>query len=353
MNKQKVIVTTNPEQELSAVLNDMAYDKIFILTDEHTNKLCLPQLKAIPALLDSININITSEDTNKTLDSLASVWMVLSREGATRHSLLINLGGGMVTDLGGFAAATFKRGISYINVSTTLLGMVDAAVGGKTGINFNGLKNEIGSFYPAAYVFINTEFLKSLDRENFFSGYAEMIKHGLISNESHWTDLLSFDTEVIDYGKLQQLVRESIQVKEEVVEKDPFEHNIRKSLNLGHTVGHAFESLALAENRHVLHGYAVAWGLMCELYLSVIQTNFPKEKMMRTVEFIKANYGSFFIDCSHHEKLYEYMLHDKKNTSGVINFTLLKDIGEIEINRTADKETIFQMLDFYRDCMGI
>lgn len=353
MNKQKVVVTANLEQDLTAVLKNEAYDKIFILTDEHTRELCLPRLKAIPALSDSVHINISSEDTNKTLDSLASVWMVLSREGATRHSLLINLGGGMVTDLGGFAAATFKRGISYINVSTTLLGMVDAAVGGKTGINFNGLKNEIGSFYPAGYVFIDTGFLKSLDRENFFSGYAEMIKHGLISNESHWTDLLSFDTEVIDYNKLQQLVKESIQVKEEVVEKDPFEHNIRKSLNLGHTVGHAFESLALAEDRHVLHGYAVAWGLMCELYLSVIQTNFPKEKMRRTVEFIKANYGSFFIDCSHYEKLYEYMLHDKKNTSGVINFTLLKDIGEIEINRTADKETIFQMLDFYRDCMGI
>ena len=168
----------------------------------------------------------------------------------------------MVTDLGGFAAATFKRGFAYINVPTTLLAMVDASVGGKTGINFNGLKNEVGVFAPADSVLIETEFLRSLDAQNFFSGYAEMLKHGLISNEAHWAELLNFNTDLIDYKYLKKLVGESVQVKENIVEQDPFEHGIRKALNLGHTVGHAFESLALAENRPVLHGYAVAWGIV-------------------------------------------------------------------------------------------
>jgi len=287
------------------------------------------------------------------LETLASVWQILSDKGASRHSLLINLGGGMVTDLGGFAAATFKRGFAYINVPTTLLAMVDASVGGKTGINFNGLKNEVGVFAPADSVLIETEFLRSLDAQNFFSGYAEMLKHGLISNEAHWAELLNFNTDLIDYKYLKKLVGESVQVKENIVEQDPFEHGIRKALNLGHTVGHAFESLALAENRPVLHGYAVAWGIVCELYLSHLKTGFPKEKMRQTIQFIKENYGSFTFDCKQYEQLYALMLHDKKNTAGVINFTLLKEIGDISINQTADKDQIFGMFDFYRECMGI
>ena len=231
--------------------------------------------------------------------------------------------------------------------------MVDASVGGKTGINFNGLKNEIGSFFPANSVLLETEFLRTLDAHNFFSGYAEMLKHGLISNVEHWAELLSFDTINIDYAALKRLVGKSVQVKEEIVEQDPFERNIRKALNLGHTVGHAFESMALAENRPVLHGYAVAWGIVCELYLSHTKVGFPKEKMRQTIRFIKDNYGVFTFDCKKYEQLYAFMTHDKKNTSGTINFTLLKDIGDICINQTADKDTIFEMLDFYRECMGI
>ena len=174
----------------------------------------------------------------------------------------------MVTDLGGFAASTFKRGISYLNIPTTLLAMVDASVGGKTGINFNGLKNEIGVFNEAKTVLIDTEFLKTLDHENICSGYAEMLKHGLISTQKNWNELLSFDLEDIDYADLQRMVATSVQIKEEIVEKDPFENGLRKALNLGHTAGHAFESLALEANHPLLHGYAVAWGLLCELYLS-------------------------------------------------------------------------------------
>ena len=341
MSKQEVILCESLEVSLGRAIEKCPHDRLFILTDEQTHRLCMPQMREVSFLKDAIEITIGAGDVHKTLETLASVWQILSDKGASRHSLLINLGGGMVTDLGGFAAATFKRGFAYINVPTTLLAMVDASVGGKTGINFNGLKNEVGVF------------LRSLDAQNFFSGYAEMLKHGLISNEAHWAELLNFNTDLIDYKYLKKLVGESVQVKENIVEQDPFEHGIRKALNLGHTVGHAFESLALAENRPVLHGYAVAWGIVCELYLSHLKTGFPKEKMRQTIQFIKENYGSFTFDCKQYEQLYALMLHDKKNTAGVINFTLLKEIGDISINQTADKDQIFGMFDFYRECMGI
>ena len=341
MSKQEVILCESLEVSLGRAIEKCPHDRLFILTDEQTHRLCMPQMREVSFLKDAIEITIGAGDVHKTLETLASVWQILSDKGASRHSLLINLGGGMVTDLGGFAAATFKRGFAYINVPTTLLAMVDASVGGKTGINFNGLKNEVGVFAPADSVLIETEFLRSLDAQNFFSGYAEMLKHGLIN------------TDLIDYKYLKKLVGESVQVKENIVEQDPFEHGIRKALNLGHTVGHAFESLALAENRPVLHGYAVAWGIVCELYLSHLKTGFPKEKMRQTIQFIKENYGSFTFDCKQYEQLYALMLHDKKNTAGVINFTLLKEIGDISINQTADKNQIFGMFDFYRECMGI
>lgn len=353
MSKLEVILCESLENSLAEAIEKCPHDRLFILTDEHTHRLCLPQLQNIPAIQDATEIIIGAEDVHKNLETLASVWQALSEQGATRHSLLINLGGGMVTDLGGFAAATFKRGIAYINIPTTLLSMVDASVGGKTGINFNGLKNEIGVFAPASSMLLETEFLRSLDAHNFFSGYAEMLKHGLISTPEHLAELLSFDTEQIDYAALKAMVGRSVQVKENIVEQDPKEHGIRKALNLGHTIGHAFESLALAENRPVLHGYAVAWGIVCELYLSHIKTGFPKEKMRQTIQFIKENYGAFAFNCKQYDRLYELMLHDKKNTAGIINFTLLKEVGDICLNQTADKETIFEVLDFYRECMGI
>lgn len=352
MSKQVVILCEGLENSLTLAINQCPHDKLFILTDEHTHRLCLPRLQGIDALRDAEEIVIGAEDVHKNLETLASVWQALSEQGATRHSLLINLGGGMVTDLGGFAASTFKRGIAYINIPTTLLAMVDASVGGKTGINFNGLKNEVGVFAPAASVLLETEFLRSLDAHNFFSGYAEMLKHGLISTPEHLAQLLAFDTEKIDYDALKAMVGYSVRVKEDIVRQDPQEHGIRKALNLGHTVGHAFESLALAEGRPVLHGYAVAWGLVCELYLSYIKTNFPKEEMGRVTRFVKENYGGFVFNCTQYHQLYELMLHDKKNTAGVINFTLLRGVGEICLNQTADQDTIFEVFDFFRECMG-
>ncbi|MCI5580914.1 MAG: 3-dehydroquinate synthase [Phocaeicola plebeius] len=352
MSKQEVIICQNFAEDLRKALAKQSFDKLFVLTDEHTQRLCWPVIAQLDCLKEAVSICIGPGDIHKNLETLAYVWNRLCNEGATRRSLLLNLGGGMVTDLGGFAAATFKRGIPYINIPTTLLSMVDASVGGKTGINFNGLKNEIGAFRPAETVLIDCQFLRTLDHENILSGYAEMLKHGLISRVSHWSELVSFDMEAIDYDRLQQLVGESVHVKEEIVEQDPFEHGIRKALNLGHTVGHAFESFAL-QKRPVLHGYAVAWGMVCELYLSALKTGFPKDRLHQTLHFIKENYGRLAFTCDDYETLFNFMKHDKKNLSaGTINFTLLGDVGDIRINQTATQEEIYELLDFYSETMG-
>ena len=352
MKAQEVLFSEHLEYSLEKAIVSCSHDKIFILVDTTTDQLCLPLVMNFNCLKNAIVISVGATDTHKTLETLVSIWTALSNQGASRHSLFINIGGGMITDLGGFAASTFKRGIPYINIPTTLLAMVDASVGGKTGINFNGLKNEIGVFCPAHSVIIDTEFLKSLDAKNIRSGFAEMLKHGLISNMGHWTDLINFNLNKVDYKSLQHLIEYSIKIKENIVTEDPHEYGIRKALNLGHTIGHAFESLALAEKRPILHGYAVAYGIVCELYASCVKTGFPKNIMQQTINFIKEYYGIFFFNCKEYDRLYEFMKHDKKNEGDIINFTLLNGIGNIQINQTATQEEIYEMFDFYRETMG-
>ncbi|WP_297151352.1 3-dehydroquinate synthase [uncultured Prevotella sp.] len=347
--KQKVVISGNLERDLVNAISECEHDRIFVLTDETTQQLCWPKIKNFKALKNSTPIIIKATDTHKNLDTLSQVWQALSNGGATRHSLMINLGGGMVTDLGGFAASTFKRGIDFINIPTTLLAMVDASVGGKTGINFGGLKNEIGVFSDSRFVIINTQFLDTLDHDNICSGYAEMLKHGLISDERTWAELVTFDLDTPDLSQLQRMVAESIKVKERIVETDPHEHGIRKALNLGHTMGHAFESFAMRRGTPILHGYAVAYGLISELYMSARKTAFPTDRMHQTVRFIRENYGTFNITCDDYPTLIELMHHDKKNTSGIINFTLLGNVGDIRINQTANEEEIKEALDFFRE----
>lgn len=358
---QRVIISKNLAAELSAAISDCEHDRIFVLTDTTTLELCWPVVKDYNCLATAQMITIGATDMEKTLESVAHVWEGLQKGGATRHSLLINLGGGMITDLGGFAASTFKRGINFINIPTTLLSMVDASVGGKTGFNFGGLKNEIGVFNDSKYVILCTEFLKTLDAENIASGYAEMLKHGLINrleakgekaegvSGSMITELLAFDLVKPDLKELQRMVAESVQVKERIVEEDPHEHSIRKALNLGHTVGHAFESWAMKTGNPVLHGYAVAYGIIPELYLAVTKCGFPTDKMRQTVSFIHENYGTLPITCDDYPTLIELMTHDKKNIAGIINFTLLGGIGDIRINQTATVEEIKEALDFFRE----
>ena len=351
MEKQKIIISKDLCQSLTQAIDEVKHDLLFVLCDETTERLCLPVISDFECMRGAQLITIPATDTHKTLESLSHVWSELQRMGATRHSLMVNLGGGMVTDLGGFAASTFKRGIPYINIPTTLLSMVDASVGGKTGINFGGLKNEIGVFNNARSVILDTTFLRTMDHENICSGYAEMLKHGLINNEQMWAELLNFSLElnVESLEMLGRMVAESVAVKQRIVTEDPTEQGIRKALNLGHTAGHAFESLAL-ERKPVLHGYAVAWGMIVELYLCCVKTNFPQDKMRQTVAFIKENYGRMAITCDDYPHLIELMHHDKKNQGNSINFTLLGGIGDIRINQTATEEEIKDALDFYREC---
>lgn len=346
--EQRIIISKNLKSELATAISECEHDKTFILVDEVTKEKCWPLLSKQLSMRKAKLITIGATDTHKNIESLAHVWEELGKDGASRHSLLINLGGGMVTDLGGFAASTFKRGINFINIPTTLLAMVDASVGGKTGINFNGLKNEVGVFNDSKYVILDTDFLKTLDGQNICSGYAEMLKHGLISNEKMWAELIKFNIQQPDLEKLQEMLAKSVKVKENVVKKDPHEQGIRKALNLGHTFGHAFESWSL-KHSPILHGYAVAYGLICELYLSAIKTGFPTDKMHQTVQFIRENYGTINITCDDYPELIELMTHDKKNRNGIINFTLLANIGDIRIDQTATEEEIKEAFDFFRE----
>ena len=383
--QQRVIISQDIEHDLAQAIAETEHDRVFVLTDDITQECCLPKVAVLFAKHNATTITIHHDDTNKTLATLADVWTALQRGGATRHSLLVNLGGGMVTDLGGFAAATFKRGINFINIPTTLLAMVDAAVGGKTGINFGGLKNEVGAFANARYVIVNTCFLDTLDTANLCSGYAEMLKHSLISNAQMWAEHVNFDILQPDLAELQRMVAASIAVKEHIVADDPHEHGIRKALNFGHTIGHALEEFSMqqqggavvstaptkqeaqkggavvsaqllplarartAPKNTLLHGYAVAFGLIGELYISARKAGFPTARLHQTARFIRENYGAMAFTCDDYPTLLNLMRHDKKNTSDTINFTLLHDIGDIRINQTATDEEIREALDFIRE----
>ena len=358
--KQKIIFSEALEQDLQREIEACRPDRLFVLTDENTQAHCWPMISRFPCMATATAVTIPSGDENKTLESLSQVWSALQKGGATRHSLLVNLGGGMLTDLGGFAASTFKRGMHFINIPTTLLAMVDASVGGKTGVNFGGLKNEIGVFSEAQAVIIDTDFFRTLDHENLLSGYAEMLKHGLLDTTEHWAQLLKSPFTPLSlplHSSFAPLLQRSIAVKERIVEADPHEKGLRKALNLGHTFGHAFESMALnpppSITHHpspILHGYAVAYGLICELYLSTVKCGFPIEKMRQTVQFIRENYAAdLLFTCDDYPELLHLMQHDKKNVAGTINFTLLADIGDICLDQTATEAEIREALDFLRE----
>lgn len=347
MTEQLTKICTDFLSELNQAIGNQSGDSIFILVDNNTEKYCLPALMKSENLIGSKIITINCGDENKNVESAVKIWKFLSEHGANRKSLLINLGGGMITDIGGFTASTFKRGLRYINVSTTLLGAVDAATGGKTGINFLGLKNEIGVFAPAHEVLININFFKTLDHKNLLSGFAEMIKHALIDTKEEWQKIQNFNLEKIDLDELRPLLTKSFRIKERIVAQDPHEANIRKALNLGHTFGHAFESYSYKTKKPVLHGYAVMWGMLCELYLSHLKLGFPKDELLKLKYLIKEYYGTYTMDCNDYETLFELMTHDKKNDSKEINFTLLSDIGQIKINQTATKKEIFECFDWF------
>lgn len=343
---QQLIFTNNVADELHALIDAMAPASTFFLADANTATIARELMRPGDSL-----ITINPGDENKNLDSLTSVWQALMLGKATRRSLLVNVGGGMITDLGGFAAATFKRGIRFINVATTLLGAVDAAVGGKTGINFHDFKNEIGAFAPADAVVISTRYFTTLPEAELRSGFAEMIKHGLISSESAYRRLLNFNITDADLTALLPLLEENVMVKRDIVDADPREQGIRKALNLGHTAGHALESLALERHAPVPHGFAVAHGLLIDMILSHMLEGFPSAELYPMAELLRRAYAKFPpIGCNDYPRLLELMAHDKKNPSAnAINFTLLRAPGEPVIDRIVAAADIRTALDLYRD----
>ena len=333
---------------LRTLTADHSVENMFLLTDTNAQKFCLKQVADILNLKKEHIFVIPFGEEQKKFSTVQTIWQKLIENNANRQSLLICLGGGVICDVGAFTAATYMRGIDFVHIPTTLLAMVDASIGGKAGFDFMGIKNVIGVFKKPLKTIVFPDFLETLPSKQLLSGYAEVLKHALIASPLELQKVLDFDLQSFKIPDFIEILERSMAIKEYFVEQDPEEKNIRKALNLGHTAGHAFESWALSRKPY-LHGYAVAWGLICELYLSCIKTGFPTDKMRQTVRFIKENYGELPITCDDYEELYQYMTHDKKNTAGIINFTLLGDVGDIRINQSADKKEIFEMLDFFRD----
>lgn len=352
---QQLIFTNDVALQLDYLITQGDKKPTFVIADTNTAALVLPSLTSeCKSLSDARLITIKAGDTNKTLDSLAQVWKELSDNGATRSSLIINIGGGMVTDLGAFAASTFKRGVRFINVPTTLLGAVDASVGGKTGINFNGLKNEIGVFREAESVIISSCFFGTLPLDELKSGYAEMLKHGFLTSATEVNSLIERNIAEIGSELMLQLLERSVKVKQDIVEIDPTEKGLRRALNLGHTAGHAFESNAMASGQPIPHGFAVAHGLIIALILSHMRLGFETSWLYKTAQWVETNYPKLHFTCDDYPTLLDYMAHDKKNKRpDQISFTLLSAPGEIHCGQIVGHNDITAALDIYRDLMHI
>lgn len=334
--------------QLNAFLKKNKYSKIFILVDENSLQHCVPQLVSrVKKLAEAEIIELESGERNKTIEVCLNVWRVLGELGADRHSLLINLGGGVITDMGGFIAATFKRGIAFVNVPTTLLAQIDASVGGKTGVDLDGLKNEVGIFANPKELFIFPGFLRSLPRREMLSGFAEAFKHGLVADVDYWQKLITVN--IADDVSWDEIILRSIRLKSEIVENDPFETGKRKVLNFGHTVGHALESLFLEGGEaSLLHGEAVAAGMICEAWMSNQLAGLKENELEEITQTLLQHYGGINVNSLDDHRLIELMRHDKKNENGVIYFTLLDAIGKPVINKKAVATDIIEALNYYR-----
>lgn len=354
---QKLIFTNLVGEAIDDLFQDLNNPGAVVVTDINTAQFVLPILAADSKVVASAPvIKVKAGDSNKNLDELSSLWKQLADLEATRQTVVINLGGGVVSDMGGFAAATFKRGMRCINVPTTVLSAVDACVGGKTGINFNGIKNQIGTFTEPAAAIISTIFFNTLPQQQILSGYAEMLKHGLLDNAQILGQLLNYSPvyPAFDSKALLPLIETSVNYKASVVEADLTESGFRKVLNLGHTVGHAIEAFAYRHRTPVDHGYAVAWGLVVALVMSHLKLGFPTETVHQFADYVKKNYGVFDISCDDYPTLLNAMRQDKKNTTpGVMNFTLLEAVGQPKIDCASTPEDVTAALDIYRDLMGI
>lgn len=334
--------------KLSRYLKQNKYSSLFILVDENSLKHCLPVLVAnVPKLLEAEVVELESGELNKNIEVCTQVWTALGELGADRNSLLVNLGGGVITDLGGFVASTFKRGIDFINIPTTLLAQVDASIGGKTGIDLGSLKNEVGVFAEPVELFILPGFLKTLPKRERIAGLAEILKHGLIADESYWQ--LCITTDLTDIAELETIIERSINIKAGIVSRDPNEAGERKKLNFGHTIGHAVESFVMERGeRTLMHGEAVALGMICESWLSTKVTGLPVSQHEEIVRNISKYFPFQSLNAVDDHRLVELMRHDKKNVKGDIRMVLLKSIGLCYTDKTVTPQQIIASLEYYR-----
>ena len=339
------IYFNNSIDELVNFIKKGNYSRFFILTDENTGIHCLPIVKnKIGGLGNYDLIEINAGEESKDIDFCIGVWKMLIDFGADRKSLLINLGGGVVTDLGGFAASTFKRGIDFVHVPTTLLSQVDASVGGKTGIDIDSIKNIIGTFTQPKAVFIEYDFLKTLPPRQILSGLAEMLKHGLIADSNYWEQLKSSDLQTPS----AQLVHRSVEIKNTITIEDPKEKGIRKALNFGHTIGHAIETNSLINDQDPLsHGEAIAIGMICESYLAHKKTGLSAGELKEITSVFSDLYPRYTIAESSFDTLFTIMQKDKKNQDGQINCTLLTRIGQCNIDNICTEAELRESLIYY------
>ncbi len=330
--------------ELPELIKKSSYSKVAVLVDENTRQHCLPVFsKKINTEFDIIEI--PAGELHKNLDSCQHIWTEMMQLGMDRHSLLINLGGGVIGDMGGFCAATYLRGIDFIQIPTTLLSQVDASVGGKLGIDFNSIKNSIGVFKNPIAVFVDPEYLKTLPDGEIRSGFAEIFKHALIADANLWNDLKKInDLSEINWPPI---LTRSLRIKQKVVTEDPFEKGLRKALNFGHTIGHAVESFSLKTDKPLLHGEAVAIGIVCESWLSHKADSLSENELKEITDFARKFYPPYIFEEINFAEIISYMKKDKKNRSGAINFTFLPNIGKIKINRTCGEELIKESLKYY------
>ncbi|MDO5614828.1 MAG: 3-dehydroquinate synthase [Cruoricaptor ignavus] len=333
--------------QLNNYLTDNQPSKIFILVDENTHNYCLPTLLAnLETEIPFEIIEIEAGEELKTIETATQLWEILSEFSADRKSLLINLGGGVVTDMGGFVASTYKRGIKFINLPTTLLAMCDASIGGKTGIDHQFLKNIVGTFAHPEQIFVFPDFLKTLSFQELRSGFAEMLKHGLIADEKHWQVLSSIQE--ISVENIAPHIERSMQIKQNVVEKDFKEENIRKTLNFGHTIGHAVESLFLKTGKIVPHGECVAFGMICETELAFLENLIDADTKNTIIKSINDFYPKLDISQFSNEEILSLMINDKKNANGNINFSLITTIGNCNYDYRCNTENVEKSLEFYR-----
>lgn len=333
---------------LNALIKHKNYSKLFIIVDSNTQQFCLPYFNLyLEAQQDIEIIEIEPNETNKTIETCIGVWNVLSELDADKKCLILNLGGGVVTDLGGFVASTYKRGVDFINIPTTLLAMVDASVGGKTGIDLGHLKNQIGVINLPQMVMIDTVFLDTLPPEEIRSGYAEMLKHGLIKDKNYWNTLKNFSKTTLN--DLDELIYKSVLIKNEIVTADPNENGVRKTLNFGHTLGHAIESYYLNHptKKRLLHGEAIAIGMVLATYLSKECSGLPAEDAESIKTTMTAIHKNYIIEPEDYTPIIELLKFDKKNSHGNINFVLLESLEKPLVDKKIDNNLILKAFNFY------